>query len=141
MQNSNTFTEEFHPEPSDIVICASIAHKAEWLRIAEALRNQGYKVEMPDISDKRAETIDMGLLVRQHTAKIAVSKAVLVYNTAKNGVQNYIGGNTFMEMSVAFAYGKQIYIYNDIPNMPYSDAISALNPVILHGDISKIAVQ
>jgi hypothetical protein len=34
--------------------------------------------------------------------------------------------------------GKPIYLYNDIPDMSYTDEIVAMQPVVLSGDLLKI---
>ena len=64
--------------------------------------------------------------------------AVLVLNYEKNGVDNYIGGATFLEMYDAFRLGKKIYMLNDIPKGLLEDEIIGFKPVIIHGDLSKI---
>ncbi len=143
---SNRFLEEFGSELSDIVICASISHKDKWLKVADDLRGLGYSVETPDISEKddwskmaQEQIADQqAYLIRQHLAKISASKAILVYNDFKNGVEHYVGGSTFMEMSAAFVLDKPIFLYNPIPDMPYSDEIVALKPRVLNGDLTKI---
>lgn len=141
MQITNTFTQEFNSEPSDIVICGSMSHKDEWLQVAGTLRARGFKVETPDISGADGIKKDRGFQMRQHMAKISASKAILAYNATKNGIDNYVGRNTSMEMAVAFAYEKQIYLFNDVPEASYGEEIMSLNPIILHGDISKIAIK
>lgn len=141
MQLTNTFTQEFNPEPSDIVICGSMSHKDGWMQVAEALRARGLKVATPDINEAAGVKKDKGFYIRQHIAKISASKAILAYNADKNGIENYIGGNTFMEIAVAFAYEKQVYLFKDVPDLSYGEEIKAINPIILHGDISIIDIK
>lgn len=64
--------------------------------------------------------------------------AVLVLNYEKNGVSNYIGGATFLEMYDAFRLGKKIYLYNDIPSGILYDEILGFSPIILEGDVGNI---
>ena len=45
-----------------------------------------------------------------HFEKVAKADAVLIANYDKNGVANYIGPNTLMEMGVAFFLKKPIYL-------------------------------
>jgi predicted RNA-binding protein with PUA domain len=66
------------------------------------------------------------------------SDAILVLNFDKNGVKNYIGGNTLMEIGFAHVHDKKIFLLNPIPDMPYKDEIEATDPVVLSGDLSKI---
>ena len=65
--------------------------------------------------------------------------AVLVCNFDKNGVKNYIGGNTLMEIGFAHVNDKKIFLLNPMPeNVSYADEIKAMVDVILNGDLNKI---
>jgi hypothetical protein len=69
---------------------------------------------------------------------IVNSDAILVCNYDKNGIKNYIGGNTLMEMGFAHVHDKKVFLLNPIPDMPYSDEIKAMTDIILYGDLTKI---
>ena len=57
----------------------------------------------------------------------------------KHGVQNYIGGNVLMEMSLAFWLKKPIYILNELPEeSAFEEEIKGMEPVLLHGDVSVL---
>jgi len=65
--------------------------------------------------------------------------AVLVLNYDKNGIKNYVGGNTLMEIGFAHVLNQKIFMLNPIPEMPYCQTeIEAVKPIILNGDFSKI---
>ena len=65
--------------------------------------------------------------------------AVLVLNFDKNGIKNYIGGNTLMEIGFAHVLNQKVFLLNPIPEIPfYKTEIEAIKPVILNGDLSKI---
>lgn len=65
--------------------------------------------------------------------------AVLVLNYTKNGIQNYIGGNTLMEIGFAHVLNQRIFLLNPIPEMPYcTSEIEAVRPIVINGDFSKI---
>jgi hypothetical protein len=64
--------------------------------------------------------------------------AVLTLNFDKNGIKNYIGGCTFLELYEAFLNGKKVYLYNDIPTGILYDEIHGFSPIIINGDINKI---
>lgn len=65
--------------------------------------------------------------------------AVLVLNYDKNGIKNYIGGNTLMEIGFAHVLNQKIFLFNPIPEIPYyKTEIEAINPVIINGDLSLI---
>lgn len=77
-------------------------------------------------------------LIRQHLEKIRVSDGVLIYNQTIDDRIDYIGANAFLEMGFAFAFGKPIYLLNDIPEQPNSEEIAGMLPVSLNGDLSAI---
>jgi len=65
--------------------------------------------------------------------------AVLVLNYDKNGISNYVGGNTLMEMGFAHVLNQKIFLLYPIPEILfYKTEIKAMNPIILDGDLSKI---
>ena len=70
---------------------------------------------------------------------IVSGDAILVCNFDKNGVKNYIGGNTLMEMGFAHVNNKKIFLLNSLPKeLSYIDEIKAMVDVILNGDLTKI---
>ena len=76
--------------------------------------------------------------IREHFRKIEDSDAILVLNFEKKGMPGYIGGNTFLEMGLAFWLGKKIYLLHSVPPMDYLTEMEAMQPTILHGDLSQI---
>ncbi|MEK7152982.1 MAG: hypothetical protein AAB834_03480 [Patescibacteria group bacterium] len=66
--------------------------------------------------------------------------AILLLNYDKHGIKNYIGGNSFLEMGFAHVLEMKIFLMNPIPDMPYyGTEIIAMNPVVINGDLDKIA--
>ena len=47
---------------------------------------------------------------------------ILVLNQKKEGIENYIGANTFAEIVIAFYFKKHIYLLNDYYE-PYNDEL------------------
>ncbi len=140
-----------------ITICSSLSFIDRILAVAEALRAQGHAVLIPS----SAEMVARGALTREditmeksagtafartiredairgHHAKIIQSDAIFVLNEEKNGIPGYIGGSVFLEMGFAHVAGKHIFLLYPIPNMPYSDEIRAMEPVVLHGDLRAL---
>ena len=76
--------------------------------------------------------------INEHFKLIENSDAILVLNYEKNGVANYIGGNTFLETGLAYYLKKPIYLINPIPKISYETEIIAIKPIILNGDLTKI---
>lgn len=148
-QAMSRFVDEFHPEPTDIALCGSMAHKAQWLPIIDELRAAGYTVSTPDLSESvdwsgmsdEQAIIEKGRLVRRHFANIERAKVVLVANFEKNGTEGYVGTNTLLEMGTGFVLEKPIYLYNPVPQQHGREEILALEPIVIHGDISKIEVK
>jgi len=67
------------------------------------------------------------------------SDAVLVLNYDKNGIKNYIGGNTLMEIGFAHVLDQKIFLINPIPEIPYyKSEIEAMKPIIINEDLSLI---
>jgi len=65
--------------------------------------------------------------------------AVLVANYDKNGIKNYIGGNTFLEIGFAHVLGQKIFLLNSIPEISYyKTEIEAMKPLIINGDLTNI---
>jgi len=76
--------------------------------------------------------------IRQHYSHILESDAIFVVNLEKNGIKNYIGGNVLMELGQAYVNSKKIFLLNPIPELPYTDEIIAVKPIIIDGDFDKI---
>ncbi len=53
--------------------------------------------------------------IREHFRKIQQADAILVLNHDKKGIKNYIGGNTFLEMGVAFWLDKKYFFSTPFP--------------------------
>jgi hypothetical protein len=77
--------------------------------------------------------------IREFWRMMQGSGAVLVANFDKKGIKNYIGGNTFLEIGFAHVLNQKIFLLNPVPDIPFYDTeISAMNPIIIYGDLTKI---
>ncbi len=77
--------------------------------------------------------------IREFCNMMQGADAVLVMNLDKNGIKNYIGGNTLMEIGFAHVLNQKVFLYNPIPDiLYYKSEIEAVKPIIIHGDFSKI---
>jgi hypothetical protein len=144
-----------------ITLCASIAFIDEMAKIKTELKKMGHEIKMPplEISNKDGKMISVKEYyairkaatdsetwvwqekerrIRGHFDKIAWSDAILVLNYDKNNVSGYIGGNTFLEIGIAFYLGKKIFLLNQIPDMPYKEEILAMMPVVINDDLTLI---
>lgn len=142
-----------------IVICGSINFSDKMIDIAHELKKSGHEVELPymtkkimdgevtleEYKKKKEESGDLSFrasasedLIKRHSQLINESDSILVINVEKNGIANYIGGNSLLEMGFAHIFNKQIYLLNSIPELGYKDEMMAMQPTILNGDLSKI---
>jgi hypothetical protein len=63
-----------------------------------------------------------------------MKRAIYVANYEKNGIPGYIGGNSFLEMGLAYYRKIPIFLLNDIPAISYKDELIALKPIIVGED-------
>lgn len=135
-----------------IGVAGSMQHIEKILDIAEKLRTQGHEVFTPQNpnryigkTDEEKEVVKLDEkynhdAIREFWKPMQGADALVVANYDKNGAKNYIGGNAFLEMGFAHVLGLKIYLMNPIPENPYyGTEIIAMRPVILNGDLSKVA--
>lgn len=145
-----------------ITICGSIAFYDEMLDAKQKLETLGDEVRIPphEIKDdngiampvkeyyarrKTASDDDTWIwdkktkAIADHFEKVRWADAILVTNHDKNDIEGYIGGNTLMEMGVAFFLNKPIYLIKKIPEVSYKEEIIGMKPVVLDGILEKIA--
>ena len=140
-----------------LAICGSLDFTYEMEKLEKDLKNLGFEVHIPPSSEKilRGEfSLDEIKLKKENGnfSQLAIENdaikkyfniikdcdVVLIANYDKKGVENYIGGNVFLEIGFAYILEKPIYLLNPIPEMNYTDEIKAMQPIILNGDLSKI---
>ncbi|MBI2405418.1 hypothetical protein HYV22_04585 [Candidatus Gottesmanbacteria bacterium] len=135
-----------------ITICGSMQFHEKMREVKRLLEEQGHTVLVPksielmDTVGYVHPTVDEGRIqakiehdfIREHFKKIEEADAILVLNYDKKGIKNYIGGNTFLEMGLAFWLGKKMYLLNPIPDMDYLTEMHAMQPTILDGDVLKL---
>jgi hypothetical protein len=118
--------------------------------IRSVLESVGHEVTLPNCFDDpgtESRYRELGLvehskwkssMIKHSESVIDKQDAVLVLNFEKHGIQNYIGGATFLEMYDAFRLGKKIFLYNDIPEGILKDEIIGFGPVLIGGDLSRV---
>lgn len=129
-----------------IALCGSMRVIDEMIACSRKLNQWGIDTHLPTLN----EPVDYALLpasqrattkaglIRNHVEKIKASDAVLIFNQTLDDRVDYIGANSFLEMGFAFAFGKAIYILNDIPIQPNTDEIVGMLPTCLRGDVEQI---
>lgn len=79
-----------------------------------------------------------GYYVSLHRGNIQSSGAILVANFEKNGIPNYIGPSTFAEIGMAYAFGKKIFLLNEISKTANKIEELGLDSIVLKGNLEKI---
>jgi nucleoside 2-deoxyribosyltransferase len=136
----------------NITICGSMKFHEKMRRIQKKLENLGHRVLVPksiELMDKFGyvnPTIDEAKVqakiqhdfIREHFKKIEKADAILVLNYDKKGIRHYIGGNTFLEIGIAFWLGKKVFLINPVPKMDYAVEMHSMKPIVIDGDLGKI---
>ena len=120
----------------NIVLCGSMKVKDKIVELGKTLENNGYNVLLPL---ECMQGLDKIIASRAHMDRIVDpnNEIVLIVNEPKNGIDNYIGANSFAEIAFGFYFKKRVYLLNDIYE-PYKDEIIGWGVTPLKGDITKI---
>lgn len=151
-----------------ITLCGSIGFYKEMESARDYLKKLGYEVKIPELSLETPKEYGSGKKVyfgkhiednggmeafpaghkiwdlkesaiRDHYEKIDWADTVLIINHEKRGITGYVGGNTLIEMGVAFYSKKPIYILNPISSeLSYKQEILGMKPTILNGNLDLI---
>jgi nucleoside 2-deoxyribosyltransferase len=133
-----------------IAICGSMHFAKEMLRAKEQLEKMGHKTVLPEdvylCLGKPDLNMDLKHCLETDIQKkcfdgVAESDAILVLNIDKNGIKNYIGGATLMEIGLAMHLNKKVFLLNPPPetkDLRYVHEVLLARPIILNGDLNKI---
>lgn len=120
---------------------APIKHQLEAMRhnvtLPNSYDNPGREVEMHNLGAREHAQWKASML-RLQKQKVEDCDVILVLNFTKNGVSNYIGGATFLEMYMAFEASKPIFLYNQIPEGMLRDEILSFEPTVINGDLHLV---
>jgi len=144
-----------------ITVCGSIIFFGKMQEIGYELEKMGHEIILPpeEVKNKEGNLISVaeyyamrkaaaddndwilekkGKAMKNHFANVAKADAILVLNYEKNGIPNYVGANTFLEMGIAFHYQRKIFLLNSIPDISFKEEILAMKPIVIVGDLSLI---
>ena len=133
-----------------IFICASKHNYNYVAEIKTELENMGHIITVPNSYDEpmKEEKIKLlgieehrkwkGNMIRLQKEKVDNNDCILVLNFEKNGQQNYIGGATFLEIFRAFDSGKDVYLYNEIPECNFKDELIGMGVKVINGNLDLI---
>jgi hypothetical protein len=128
-----------------VTIYGSAKFAKEMIWAKNFLERKRHKVLLPEMAESFANgkvKLDNFKkkynLIKKHFEEVEKGNIVLVLNYDRMGIKNYIGGNTFAEIAIAYYLNKPIYILNSVPEeLPYTEEIKAMDPIILNGDLEK----
>lgn len=120
----------------NIVLCGSMKVKDKIIEISKELKERGYNVLLPI---ECMEGKDKIIASRAHFDRICnpENDIILIVNSEKNGIKNYIGPNSFAEIAFGFYYEKRVYLLNDIYE-PYGDELLGWKVIPLKGNLDLI---
>ena len=120
----------------NIVLCGSMKVKDKIIEKSQELEKMGYNVLLPI---ECMQGIDKIIASRAHMDRVVNpdNEIILIINEPKNGIDNYIGANSFAEIAFGFYFKKRVYLLNDIYE-PYKDELIGWGVTPLKGDLSKI---
>ena len=120
----------------NIVLCGSMKVKDKILEVAEALEKDGYNVLLPI---ECMQGLDKSIASRAHFDRICNpdNEIILIVNATKNGIENYIGPNSFAEIAFGFYFHKRVYLLNNIYK-PYEDELVGWKVTPLKGNLKLI---
>lgn len=120
----------------NIVLCGSMKVKDKILELGKVLEEEDYNVLLPI---ECMQGLDKIIASRAHMDRIVDpnNEIILIVNETKNGIENYIGPNSFAEIAFGFYFKKRVYLLNDIYE-PFKDELLGWGVTPLKGDISKI---
>jgi len=134
-----------------IIIFASMSAAEKVMEIKAKLEKLGHEVVTPRNVEKYADKSLLaenahestrnkihGDLIRKYYEKIKDADVCLTVNERKNEVENYIGGNSLIEMAFAHVLNKPNFILNGVPDVSYRDEIIAMQPVVLNGNLDEL---
>lgn len=126
-----------------IVLCGSMTFFDDMQQIVSQLKQLGHTVTSPSYSEteKIGNTVTLDekrKLMMNYFDEIKKADAILVYNKAKHNISGYIGANTLIELAVACAYEKPIYLWQPVGDIAAKEEIEAMKPVIIDKKLHKI---
>ena len=131
-----------------IISSASFYERIEPIKLE--LENMGHTIFLPNTYDNpnlEKETWEKGFKAHAELEKELFKKseetiknvdAVLCVNYEKHGIENYIGGATFIEIYEAFKNNKLVFLFHDIPKGMLYDEIAGFDPIVLNEDLSIV---
>lgn len=141
-ENYNEFgwTKNNQAKQKTITICGSMQFAKEMISLAAQLKKNNWNVLLPDISESKNDKSKIEY-INAHFDKIKKSDAVLIANYEKNSVPGYIGSNTLMEIGVAQALHKKIFLLKQIGEQKCKEEVLAITTKILNDSLDSFTPE
>jgi hypothetical protein len=123
------------------VICGSMTFYSNILEVHRILMDNKVPTIIPANDDSDFSSISRDEYTRykksvslKHIKEIRRKETlgIIVINNEKHQIKDYIGGNTFAEIAIAFSHGKKIFLLNEIPDF-FIDELRAWGVIELKG--------
>lgn len=125
-----------------VLIHASLDLVEKMVTASEIFTSNGFEVLLPDTfryqhirdeyNDHETFNRIKNKLNYENMRLVERCDALYILNDDHRGFSGYIGGNSFLEMCIAFYLSKPIYIAKEFSNnLPYSEEIHSFQPVLL----------
>lgn len=126
-----------------VLLHASLDFVDYMVKAGNFLKENGIDVILPELTryqhirdvegDDVSFTRIKNRLTLENIRNVENSDCVFILNYTHRGFENYIGGNSFLEIIIAFYLKKPIYLLNPIPEgMTYTEEIKALYPTVVN---------
>jgi len=130
----------------NVVICGSMSFYKQMLECKIELQKFGINCIVPKNENELINILNEKEFCsfKQRVSNAYLRKirdknttAVLIYNGTKNGVKNYIGTSTLIELATALSWNKKIYLFDEFYE-PISEELLAWNCIPLHRNLNKL---
>lgn len=130
---------EYYSETMNICLIGSMRNYDRMQQFARDLESRGHTVRIPvDLSEQgfTDRLQEKAEFMRSMFDTIKECDSILAVNDEKRtGYEGYIGPNTFLQLGMGFALGKQLFCLEQWdPRLPYDEELRAMN-------IEKLDIQ
>jgi hypothetical protein len=128
------------PEARRVVICGSMKNLELMTLIGEMLETSGLDVVTPEPDEQTATSrATKRAASLRHISHIRHRRtaAILVVNVDRPEAHNYVGPNSFAEISIAFADDRKVFLLQGMPDY-YADELAAWGVECLNGDLPRL---
>lgn len=135
IENMNTCKETLEKDGHTVYVSMFVARDKENNPITQ---EEFYRLRKSGMMELSWFEREKSRAIEEHFKKIEMADAILVTNYPKNDIEGYVGGNTLIEIGLAFYLKKKIYFLYPIPEISYKEELVGMKPIVINGDLSLI---